>query len=308
MHRIQRAILLAFLAFAFGLSQVARATNGTATNVSGLAYTGTATTGALLADGSIDQNWKVTEAFVNGTSFSGNSQYTGAAYVVNDSAIQSASYVQNTGSAQWITAPGASTSSSGTSTNSGGLYLPGNGTSGSNVAYYVYTLSFQVQGNLGTGPNKFVVGNHLQISLTIAADDDFAIYVNPTLSSGVPTGTPSATGVNSWTNSTTDYLQNFTGTTTGSSTQSANASFLIGTNTLVIVVTNSNSITGSSSSTALNPSGLLVYEVGGAAEIDGHPVPEVGAWLPVLGALGLVGVVAWRRQRHRPVPLTSTGP
>jgi MYXO-CTERM domain-containing protein len=308
MNRFKSAILLAFLGFAFGLGQAARATDGTATDVSGLAYTGTTTNGVLLTGGSVDQNWSVTEAFVGGTSYSGTSQYTGAAYVVNNSAIESASYVQDTTSAQWITAPGASTSSGGTSTNSGGLYLPGNGTAAPNVAEYVYTLSFQVEGTLGSGGSKHVVGNELQISLTIAADDDYAIYVNPTLSGGMPTGTASATGVNSWTNSTTDYLQNYNGTTTGSSSQSANAGFVIGTNTLTIVVTNSNEITGSSSSTVLNPSGLLVYEVGSEAVIDGNPVPEVGAWLPILGAVGLVGAVAWRRRRHRPIPVNSAGP
>jgi len=43
---------------------------------------------------------------------------------------------------------------------------------------------------------------------------------------------------------------------------------VIGTNYLTVFVENTNSINGNSNSTALNPSGLLVYEVGGAVTID----------------------------------------
>jgi hypothetical protein len=37
--------------------------------------------------------------------------------------------------------------------------------------------------------------------------------------------------------------------------------------------------------------------MGSAALIDGRPIPEVGAWLPIVGAVGLYGLVYWRRRR-----------
>ena len=67
---------------------------------------------------------------------------------------------------------------------------------------------------------------------------------------------------------------------------------------------NTNSVNGSSGSNALNPSGLLVYQVGSATLINGVPIPEVGAWLPLLGALVLYGLYAARRARQpQPVPV-----
>jgi hypothetical protein len=308
MHLSRSPILAAIFALVFGAGQVvAKPSDGTATDITGLYYTGTTTTGALVAQGDQDQNWSVTEALVAGQSYSGNSQYTGAAYVVNSALANSEHYIPDTSSAQWITAPGGSTTFSGGNTNAGGNFLPGNGTAAPNVAEYIYTLSFQIEGSDGNGKNASVVGNDLQISLTVAADDDFGIYVNPTLSNGMPTGTASDAGTSSWTQSTTLYLQNYNGVTSGTSSQSANAGFVIGTNTLVFVVTNSNEITGSTSQTTLNPSGLMVSEFGTELDNSGQPVPEVGAWLPIFGALGLVGVTAWRRQRALPSPLNSAG-
>ena len=65
---------------------------------------------------------------------------------------------------------------------------------------------------------------------------------------------------------------------------------------------NTNSQTGSSNSTDLNASGLLVYEVSNAVTIDGTHiqgyVPEVGTWLPIVGALGLFGWFRWRRRAN----------
>ena len=75
-----------------------------------------------------------------------------------------------------------------------------------------------------------------------------------------------------------------------------NATFKIGVNYIVIVVDNTNSITGSSTSTATNASGLLVYQTG-AAEINGHPIPEVATWLPLIGVLGCYGLILLRRRR-----------
>jgi hypothetical protein len=282
--------------------EIARA--GSATDISGLYYTGQTSTGSLQAGGGRDANWDVTYAYVNGTryrSYSGNSfadtQYTSTAgaYVLSSSFIDSA-YVANTSSAQWITAPGAMTAASGGTANIGGVYLPGNGTTGDNRASYVYQLAFNV-----TGTGSGVVTNQMSISLTIAADDAYAIYVTPSAitmnGSGVlQTGgySASATGTNAWNNTTAVSLQNF------GSGGANNTVFNIGTNYLTIVVSNTNSVTGDSSSSALNPSGLLVYQVGALATIDGNPIPEAGTVLPLLGAVGLYGFLGLQRGRRRP--------
>jgi hypothetical protein len=247
---------------------------GTASSVTGLFYTGVNNSGGLLAGGARDSHWSVNYANAPGT----DSNYEGSAYVVSGNYIDSG-WVANTTNAQWITAPGAATGSGGNNVNTGGDYLPGNGTSGSNAARYVYRLAFTVGGS-GTG----TVNNNISISLTIAADDRYEIYINPTMSNGeiAGTNTAAATRNNAWNNTTAEYLQNYTG-----GGHADNANFVIGTNYIYIVVDNTNSISGSSGSNALNPSGLLVYQVGSAVLIDGKPVPEVGAILPVIGAIGL---------------------
>ncbi|MBC7365906.1 MAG: hypothetical protein H7343_03680 [Undibacterium sp.] len=269
------------IAAVLGLAGWARA--GTATNITGLYYSGIDNSGGLLSGGSTDPHWNVTYASTNG----GSSQSTsnqGAAYVVSSAFIDGA-WTQNTSSAQWITAPGA-TNGSGTA-NVGGGFLPGNGNTGSNKGIFVYTLALTVTGN-GSGN----ITNSISISLTISADDQYRIYVNPSGNgTTIPTGTAAATATNAWNNSTSVTLQNGTNGTNG------NAIFKIGTNYLTIVVDNTNSVNGSSSNNTLNPSGLLVYQVGSAALIDGKPIPEVGAWLPIIGAVGLYGAFAWRRRR-----------
>lgn len=261
---------------------------GTATDVNGLYYTGVDNSGTVLAGGATDSHWTVTYARVNGTSYTGNSTYTGASYVLSPSYIDSA-YVANSSTSKWITAPGASTAASGGTTNVGGDYLPGNGTSGSNSAQYVYRLAFTV---VGTGSGSAT--NNISISLTLAADDQYKTYVNPTLNANgsVNTGsTLAGSRTNAWSNTTALYLQNFT-----DANGSANSNFVIGTNYIYVVVDNTNSVTGSSGSSSLNPSGLLVYQVGAATTINGTPIPETGAILPVMAALALFG---WRRLRLR---------
>lgn len=275
---------------------------GTATDINGLYFTGLNGSGGLQSGGGQDTNWEVTYANVNGNVYNGNSTYTGAAYVIDGNYIDGA-YVPNTSSAQWITAPGAKTTASGGTANVGGDYLPGNGTTGVNSAQYIYTLEFTI---IGDGKGK--VKNDVSISLTIAADDQYTIYVNPKLNKDGSVNTsksdPSASATSAWNNTTVNYLQNF-----NDANGSDNARFNIGTNTIVIVVDNTNSVTGSSSSASLNPSGLLVYQVGSAATIDGNPVPEAGAWLPILGAVGLFGLMEWRRRRKglKPVNRELTG-
>jgi hypothetical protein len=268
---------------------------GSATDVTGLYYTGHNSSGGLAAGGARDANWDVTYARVNGTEYTAaTSTYTGDAYVLSSSYIDGA-YVANTPNAQWITAPGASTAGSGGTLNVGGDFLPGNGTSGTNSAYYVYRLAFTIS---GTGSGN--VTNNIQISMTIAADDAYTVYVNPASSptvnnSGtISTGgtAASASGTSAWNNTTSITLGN--GTSGGGTN---NSTFKIGTNYIYVVVANTNSQTGTTSANALNPSGLLVYQVGSGVTIDGKPVPEVGTILPVIGALGLFGF-RWLRRRQ----------
>lgn len=292
---------LALVAFAlWGGCGVARA--GSATNITGLYYTGVNNSGGLLSGGSTDSHWEVVYARVNSADYTGTSAYTGAARVVSGSYIDSA-WVQNTSAAQWITAPGASSAITGGTANIGGDYLPGNGTTGSNDAQYVYRLAFTIT---GSGGNGSAVTNHVAINMTIAADDQYAVYVNPTGYSlgadGATVSSPvSASGYGAWNNTTSINLQNY------GSGSANNADFVIGTNYIYIVVNNTNSATGSTSATALNPSGLLVYQVGSAVLIDGNPIPEAGTWLPLFGAVGLYGGLILRRRRAA-APASSGSP
>jgi hypothetical protein len=272
---------------------VAPAQAGTASNITGLYYTGNDSSGGLAAGGTQDANWQVTYARVNGTNYTGTSTYTGSAYVLSSSYIDAA-YVDNTATAQWITAPGARTAATGGTANIGGDYLPGNGTTGTNSAYYAYRLAFTI-----TGTGSGTITNNIQIAMTLAADDAYTVYVNPASgptvnNSGViNTGgtAASASGTAAWGNTTAIALGN---STAGGGVN--NSTFRIGTNYIYVVVANTNSLTGSSGSNALNPSGLLVYQVGSGITIDGRVVPETGTILPVVVALGLFG---WRRFRRR---------
>ena len=255
---------------------------GTASSVTGLYYTGVNGSGGTLSGGAQDTHWSVVYSDVANTLYSGNSTYSGAPYVVSNSYIDSG-WTPNTSTARWIVPPGAKNSSG--TTNVGGDLLPGNGTTGNNDATFVYQLAFNVAGT-GTG----AVANKVSISLTIAADDQYTIYVNPTYDASGITSAASASRTNAWNNTQAEYLQNYT-----DPNASANSNFVIGTNYIWVVVNNTNSVTGSSTATSLNASGLLVYQVGSAVVIGG-PIPETGTMLPVLGALGLFG---WRWLRRR---------
>jgi hypothetical protein len=280
--------LAAVLGFAI-MASPARAGWGTASDITGLYYTGETASYGLQVAGGQDANWDVTYASTNGGSSESTSNL-GYAYVITPSSVSGSGYTPNTSSAQWITAPGAYVNSSTSSAqNTGGDYLPGNGNSGSNEGIYVYTLAFQVE---GTGSAGTAVTNNIQITMTLAADDQYSVYVNPSGNgSTVPTGTAAASMTSAWSNKTQISLQNYTG---GGVT--ANSNFVIGTNYLVVVVDNTNSITGSSTSTALNPSGLLVYQTSDAL-VGGSPVPEVATWLPLVGAIGCYGIFAMRRRQ-----------
>ncbi len=221
--------------------------------------------------------------------------YEGDPYVITPAQISSSGYTPNTSTAQWITAPGA-TNSSGTSPNTGGDFLPGNGNTGSNEGVYAYTLAFQIT---GTGTAGTTVTNQVQITMTLAADDQYSVFVNPTGNGTTdPTGTASASQTSAWSNTSQITLQNYG---TGGAD---NAKFVIGTNYIVVVVDNTNSVTGASGSTATNASGLLVYQTG-AAEIGGHPIPEVATWLPLIGVLCCYGFVVGRRRQAQLQPVLA---
>jgi hypothetical protein len=275
--------ILALLAMAAAASPLQAQT---ANNVTGLFFTGLQSNGNLQTGGSQDANWNVTYASTNGGT-SANATYEGAAYVINPSDVSGSGYTPNTSNAQWITAPGATVGSGGT-VNAGGDFLPGNGNSGNNEGVYIYTIAFNIS---GTGVAGTTVSNEVQITMTMAADDQYSVYVNPTGNgTKIPTGTASASDTSAWSNTTQFALQNYG---TGGAN---NAKFKIGTNYLVIVVDNTNSVNGSSNSTATNASGLLVYQTS-ADEIDGHPIPEVATWLPMLGVIGCYGMVLLRRRQ-----------
>jgi hypothetical protein len=253
-----------------------------ANGIDGLYYTGANNSGGLVAGGTQESHWSVSYAGFGGVE---NAAYEGAAYVVSGTYIPTGSggWTPNTATAQWIVPPGAQTP--GGVTNVGGDALPGNGTTGTNSAYYVYKLAFNIS---GSGPVGTPVSNKVSITLTIAADDQYTVYVNPAsaptvdINGTINAGGTTASGnrASAWNNTTTLALQDNTG--------ARNATFVIGTNYLYVVVANTNSQTGNNGSSALNPSGLLVYQVGTAMTIDGKPVvPEVGAWMPVVLALGL---------------------
>jgi len=255
----------------------------TATSVTGLYNTGLNSSGGAQTQGQTDANWTVTYAEVGGASAS---QYTGSAYVVVGALSAQHTANSTTPPAQWITAPGAKAGVSG-AVNTGGSYLPGNGTSGANSAAYVYRLAITITGSGAAGT---VVTNNVAIALTIAGDDQYAVYVNPTASPTVDingvisAGTTAASSVNTgaaYKNKTALSLQNF------GAGAANNATFVIGQNYLYVVVANTNGISGSSNSSTINQAGLLVYQASSQFTTIGPAVPEVGTWLPVVLALGL---------------------
>lgn len=293
-HRILWPIAAALALLMAGASARAQ----TASTIYGLYYTGLTSSGGLAAAGTQAADWNVTYASTNGGT-SANSTYEGAAYVISPSSISGSGYTPNTSGAQWITAPGATLSAAGDSPNTGGDFLPGNGNTGSNEGVYIYTLAFTISGTGAAGTVVNSANSKIDITMTMAADDQYSVYVNPTGNgTTIPTGTAAATATDAWNNTTSFSLQNYGGGGADNST------FKIGTNYIVVVVDNTNSETGSSSSTALNASGLLVYQTS-AATINGQPVPEVATWLPLLGVLGCYGLVVIRRRQDQLVPVVA---
>ena len=274
-----------------------RARGQIATDITGIYYTGQAANGSLQAGGQQDANWNVTYASTNGGA-SASTTNEGAAYVISPSNVSGSGYTPNTSQAQWITAPGAYTTGSTSSTvNAGGDYLPGNGNTGSNEGIYIYTLKFTISGTGANGTAVNSANSKIQITMTLAADDQYSVYVNPSGNGqSIPTGTAAASATSAWGSKSQIALQNYAGNGVTPVT------FNYGTNYIVVVVDNTNSITGSSNSTALNASGLLVYQTS-AATINGVPVPEVATWLPLLGVVGCYGLVVVRRRQDQAQPV-----
>ncbi len=267
--------------------------------IANLYNTGETSSQGLTAGGSAVSYWTVTYASSNGGS-SVNTTFVGAAYAITASAVSGSGYTSNTSTAEWIVAPGASTSSGHTSgstyVNKGGNYLPGNGT-GSNEGLFVYTLAFNLtQTGLAAGA---VITAPVSIDMTIAADDGYTIYMNPLGYNVSPTTAPS-----NYSNSIVSLPQGEWNNVTQQVISTGNATFYNGINYLAILVDNTNGISGSSSSTAWNESGLLDYNVSawnGTTEIWANgkaitPVPEVGTWIPVVVGVALAAYSQYRRR------------
>jgi hypothetical protein len=284
---------LCLLLAALGVA-VSGARGQTATDIYGLYYTGLNSSSHLQTSGGTDANWSVTYASTNGGA-SASTANEGAAYVISPAQISGSGYTPDTTTAQWITAKGA-TLSDGSAPNTGGDFLPGNGNMGSNEGIYLYTLAFQISGTGGNGTVVDPALSKIVITMTLAADDQYSVYINPTGNgTSIPTGTAVASQTSAWSNKTQITIQ---------SGGTGNPQFVIGTNYLVIAVDNTNSVTGSSTSTAANASGLLVFQTSNST-INGHPVPEVATWLPLMGALGCYGLVVLRRRQAQGKPVLA---
>lgn len=144
---------------------------------------------------------------------------------------------------------------------------PGTSTSGSGTASSGGNDPSRVNGTFDYTLTFTMPAGGILSSVSItgagSADDSTQIYVNGVLVSGQSTGSYSSTA--------------------GFSLNSSNATFVSGANTITFRVNNSGG----------GPSGLIITSLGGTVDI-----PEVGAWLPVLGAIGLYGGIRLRRRRE----------
>ncbi len=174
------------------------------------------------------------------------------------------------------------------------------------MGIYIYTLAFTITGAAGSQVGD-VVTNNVSIGVTMAADDQYKIYVNPVGNgASIPSGTPAAIALSAWVNQTQFTLSNYSDSSKGIA---QNSVFKIGVNYLVIEVDNTDSKTGYVATQNNNATGLLFYQqgqnvvignntfnlIGGSAGTPGV-VPEVGTWLPAVGVLGLLGGALWRRR------------
>ena len=146
--------------------------------------------------------------------------------------------------------------------------------------------------------------NNVALSLTMAADDQFRVYLNSTDNgTTLPTGTTAGgDSTEAWKNTSSIVLANYA---SGLAGQSINSTFKIGTNYLVVVVENTNNGRANKSDER-NPSGLIFYQQNQDILIDGqsisiiagHSTLETGTWIPAVAALLLTG--GWYGlRRHR---------
>jgi hypothetical protein len=313
LNRLQ--ILLLSVGLLVGVHPLVRA-QGVATSLTGLYNTGVSTTGALLstAGGGVqDPSWTVVNAVVGtGEGELANSAYLGTTYVLATNGGYNGNtlgygvnngWIPDNSVSEWITAPGAYTGSNGGygtaagpagTVNYGGDNLPGQGPTPANVvatnanggttpsgygyeAFYTYQTTFNVNGS-GTG----LVSNVI-LNLSIASDDGFEVLLNGHIVNSV------------------DFYDGSTYTAVGAMAVTLNSSnanyFVIGTNTLQIIVANNGGSSATTNQDFYNASGLNVAATWTI-------VPEVGAWLPGAVALMLYGGFAcYRRASSR-----SAGP
>jgi hypothetical protein len=266
-----------------------------ATSVSGFYYTGESTSGTLLGQGADtptvansgqqDAAWVVTYATTNGGA-SADTANEGTSYVINttnttySSQYPSPPWVPNTSTAQWITAPGAVWTNGSSATNNtpnaggDGLYAYGANSSplpynNANAAEYVYTTTFTITGT-GTGA---ITGFTLNLSL--AADNSFSIFVNPASTRTVLNPATAA-----YVSAASAY--------TATSAVALTSGFVVGVNTISIEVENA----GKAGTSQINYSGLLVYGAGMTGVL-----PEVGTWVPMVGAVLVYGLLFMARRR-----------
>ena len=266
------------------LCTVSAARGGTATSISGLYATGVNNSSNSLGAGTQESHWATTYVHADNNTFNTSSpgSYVGNAYVVKDDGTNKpSSYAGDTANGMWITAPGAQDPTSGWQANKGGSYLSGNGTTGSWAGVYLYREAFTV-----TGTGSGTVTNSIKFTVNFAADDIAKVYVNPSLNGNGSINT----GVSTAAKTTTQGQAGSTQSVTLDNYSNNNASFVIGTNYLYIEVDNTDGNSGSQGSDTYNMSGLMVYGISPTI------TPEVGAWLPVLGALGLF---FWHRSRNK---------
>jgi hypothetical protein len=277
---------------------------GIATSLTGLYSTGISTSGTTLSTSGgavLDPSWTVVNAVVgSGEGEQAATAYEGTTYVLaapsNGYGYQSG-WIGDTSTSEWIVAPGAYQSTNnvtGTgaapsgSVNVGGDYLPGYGPTPANVvatssnggttpsgygyeAFYTYQTTFNIGGVGGTGATV----SNVILNLSIASDDGFEVLLNGHV-------------VNS-----SDFYDGSQYSAIGAIAVTLNSSdanyFVIGTNTLQIIVANNGGSSVTANADFFNASGLNVAATW-------NIVPEVGAWLPCAAAVAMYGLWVWYRR------------
>lgn len=203
----------------------------------------------LLASGTVRAGTatSITGLYTTGSTSSPSYPFVDSHWYVNSPSTQSAYVVTSGAPSDWAS-----------STSGKWISATASGFPGTNVNYS-YALTFNI-GGTGTGN-----ANGASVKMTLYVDDTARVYVN-----GVQTAL--LNGNSLWTTPTTLTL---------------NSNFVIGSNTISVVVANSGG----------GASGVLVSAINGAV------VPEVGTCLPLVGAL--LAFVCWRLYPRRKLPLAA---